>query len=619
MFAKNVRRALACASLIAVAAGSTPASAQQIDRIVAFGDSYADTGNAFALGYANPQALSLYPTRRFSGGSVYIDTLANILQVPVQDFAIGGAFGGSNNGTLCYDPFYAPGTSPLCGKGLQYEIDQFLNVGAQSSVFPAASTTLTEHDLVAISIGANDARFYQQAGGTLAGAPTAGTAAAAAASLQLDRLVAAGSPTISFLAGDSGRLPEVAASPSLAAIRSAYSGAFNTSMQSTLAGYAADGVIVHYLDLNLVGDNIIANPSAYGLTSAGPCPAAQVTQCVADPNFVNQYLFYVDALHLTSQGFNIVAQYIARQLAAPLTLQAPSDLGLDTASQFGRTLSTRSDLYGNTVTPGLKLFAVGDFFSRNVAVSEDNSPFDIDGVGGTIGAEYGVGGGAIGVAANYSRPRVRFGNDSARINAHSWQIGAYGGLTSGGLSGQAYVGYGWDKHKITRTGVVENMNANPSGSHVLAGAKGTYLIDVGPAKIGPLLQVDYARAKVDGYTESGDPALNLNVGGQTAKSLTGQAGLEVRADFTGIHPYLDLTAEHQFASNNRVISFAQTSAPTIVNRWTISGGKDTYGRVAFGAAADLWKGMSLDAAVTTTLGKDGGRATAGHVGLRASF
>jgi outer membrane autotransporter protein len=331
------------------------------------------------------------------------------------------------------------------------------------------------------------------------------------------------------------------------------------------------------------------------------------------------YLFYGDLLHLTSDGFAIVAQYVAKQLAAPLTLQAPSDLGLDTASQFGRTLSTRSDLYGNTVTPGVKLFAVGDFFSRNVAASDDNSPFDIDGVGGTIGAEYGIGGGAIGIAGNYSRPRVRFGNDSARINAHSWQVGAYGGLTSGGLSGQAYVGYGWDKHKITRAGVVENMSANPSGTHVLAGAKGTYLIPVGPAKVGPLLQVDYARAKVDGYTESGDPALNLNVGGQTAKSLTGQAGLEVRADFTGIHPYLDLTAEHEFASNNRVISFAQTSAPTIVNRWAISGGKDTYGRVAFGAAADLWNGMSLDAAVTTTLGKDGGRATAGHVGIRASF
>ena len=39
-----------------LSAFAMPAQAQQIDRIVVFGDSYADTGNAFALGYANSNA-----------------------------------------------------------------------------------------------------------------------------------------------------------------------------------------------------------------------------------------------------------------------------------------------------------------------------------------------------------------------------------------------------------------------------------------------------------------------------------------------------------------------------------------------------------------------------------
>ncbi len=163
------------------------------------------------------------------------------------------------------------------------------------------------------------------------------------------------------------------------------------------------------------------------------------------------------------------------------------------------------------------------------------------------------------------------------------------------------------------------MNADPSGSHLLAGAKGGYLMEFGPAKIGPIVALDYARAKVDSYTETGDPALNLNVGGQSLKAVMGQAGLEARADFTGIRPYLDLTAEHDFSGNGRVISFAQTSAPTIVNRWSIGRGKDTYGRASFGAAADLWSGMSLDAAVTTTFARKGGSDTGAHVGVRANF
>lgn len=38
MLRKSFRHALACASLIAMAAVATPASAQQIDRIIVFGD-----------------------------------------------------------------------------------------------------------------------------------------------------------------------------------------------------------------------------------------------------------------------------------------------------------------------------------------------------------------------------------------------------------------------------------------------------------------------------------------------------------------------------------------------------------------------------------------------------
>ena len=57
-------RLFASTLLAASALTATPASAQRIDQIVAFGDSYADDGNLFQiLGPATPpQALILYPT-----------------------------------------------------------------------------------------------------------------------------------------------------------------------------------------------------------------------------------------------------------------------------------------------------------------------------------------------------------------------------------------------------------------------------------------------------------------------------------------------------------------------------------------------------------------------------
>ena len=607
-------RALACASLLTIAALPTAAAAQQITRIVAVGDSYADTGNAFALGYANPQALAVYPTGRFSGGSNYIDTLADILQVPVQNFAIGGALGGTNNGLLCFDGSFG---APLCGKGLQYEVDQFLNVGTQSSVFPNASTTFTRSDLLAISIGGNDSRLYQQSGGTLAAAPAAGTAAAVATDVQLNRLFAQGTPTVSFLALNGAVAPEVANSPSAQAIRGAYSTAYYTQVQTALAGAAANGSIVHYLDGAVLAQEISANPAAYGFNNGLVCPIFPNTTCVVSSS---GYVFYGDALHLTSQGFAMVARYVARQLAAPLTLQAPSELGFDVARQWGRTLSSRSDLYGRgTVASGLRLYAVGDAVQRNVEGTETNSPFNVSSVGGTIGAEYGVGGGLVGIAGNYSSPKVSFGNDASRDHAHSWQIGAYGSLSAGGLFGQAYLGYGKDHNRITRTGVINDMTARPDGSHSVAGAKGGYLMPVGPFSLGPIVGVDYAKAKVDAYTEAGDPALTLNVSRQSLKAFTGQAGLEVRGELAGLHPFADLSVEHDFSGNGQLITFAQTDAPTIVNSWAVPSGNRTYGRLSGGASADLVHGLSIDAFISTTIGKDHGQEVGGNLGLKAAF
>lgn len=602
MLNRFFRRALGCASLAALAAGATPAMAQQIDRIVVFGDSYADTGNALRLAGINPLTTQIYTTGRFSGGSNYVDTLSNILQVPQFNFAIGGA-STTGNGT--------PGLP-----GLPFEVVEF-NSGGGTLGFPVVDTTLTRSDLVAVSIGGNDSRFYQQNGGTVAGAPAAAQVSATAFQQNFDQVMAHGPATISFLAGDAGQLPEIANNPAGAAVRTAFSTAFNSDVQTTLAGYAQQGSIVHYLDLTTVGNEIKANPTAFGITNGIVCPAFPDPTCVVNSH---GYLFYGDLLHLTSDGFAIVGQYIARQLAAPLTLQAPSDLGLDTARQWGRTLSSRGDLYGRgKVADGLSIYLLGDAFSRNVERSDQNSAFDIRGVGATVGAEYGVDGALVGIAGNYSRPRVNFGDQSAQIRGHSWQIGAYGSIDAGGLFGQAYVGYGKDHDRITRAGVVQDMTASPSAHHVTAGAKAGYLMSLEGVGIGPIVAVDYAKATVGSYTENGDPALTLNVGSQSLKALTGQAGLEVRGDLAGLHPFLDLTAEHQFSGNGRLISFSQTTSPVIVNEWAVSGNRDTYGRASIGANANIIGNVSIDLSGSTTLGRNHGQELGGQIGVKARF
>ena len=603
MYRWRFSRAFACASLFAIAAVPAPAAAQQIDRIIVFGDSYADIGNALRLAGINPVSTQVYTTGRFSGGSNYIDTLSQILQVPQYNFAVGGA---STTGN---------GTAGL--PGFPFEVQEFLSGGGTLG-FPTVSTTLTQNDLVAVSIGGNDSRYYQQGGGTVAGAPAAAATAVTALKTNMDLVMAKGTPTISFLAGNAALLPEVGNNPSAQAVRTAFSNAYNTGAQQVLAGYAAQGSIVHYLDLTTMAGQVTANQSAYGLQGL-VCPAFPDPTCISNNNA--PYLFYGDYLHLTSVGFAIVGEYVAKQLAAPLTLSAPADLGLDTGRQWGRTLSSRRDLYGRggSNAEGLRFYILGDGFQSDHGATSQNSAFEAKGLGATVGAEYAMPMGVVGIAGNYSRPKGTFGNDASRDKGRSWQVGAYGSVDMGGLFGQAYLGYGKDHNRITRAGVVEDMTASPSGNHTVAGAKGGYLMGFSALQIGPVVALDYARARVNSYTEGGDPTLTLNVGSQSLKSLTGQAGLEARGDLAGLHPFIDVTAEHEFSGDGRVISFAQTTAPTIVNSWRVSRGKETYGRFSAGANAAIVGNLSVDAFVSTTLGRSHGQETSGQVGVKAAF
>ena len=607
-------RFLATALLAATAfSAATPAAAQRVERIVAFGDSYADDGNLFQLiGQPLPAP---YPTGRFSGGTNYIDTLAQLLTVPVDNFAIGGALA-TNNNTVA-----GPGVL-----GFPTEYSSFL-AGGGPAAFPRVSGKFGPTDLLAVSIGGNDARLYQQNGGTIAGAAASAASAVASTTTGLNALVGAGARNISFLVGNTAALPEIAGNTAAQGVRNAYSTAFNSGIQTTLAGYAANGAIVNYLDLGIVGNRIIASPSAYGLASAGACPPAQASACVGNSSLANSYLFYVDQLHLTSAGFAIVGQYIDRQMTAPLTLQASGDVAIDTARQFGRTLATRMDLGsprdGDTLS-GVRLFAVGDSVTRKVGISQTNDPFKVTSVGGTIGLQVGFGSGTAGIAANYSRPKASFGNDAARVRSTSYQIGGFAAFGVAGGFAQGYLGYGRDKHRITRAGVIDDMTARPSGNHWSAGAKAGYLMPMGILRVGPVIGVDYARAKVGGYTESGDAALTLNVDSEKATSLRGNAGIEVRGDFDGggvqLRPFAAVVAEREFERDGRTMVYALTAAPGIVNGFGIApASRKTYARASGGFSAAIASAVSVDAAVSATFGKKQGNETAAQVGVNFGF
>jgi outer membrane lipase/esterase len=611
-----------CASVMAACTALLPigeARAQTVfSTIQAFGDSYADTGNLFKVIGPSP----IYPTGRFSGGTNFVDTTSALLGIPQSNFAVGGAR-------------VASGPIPNSG---------FTQV---TQAFVASGKTIAPSDLVEISIGGNDARGYYQGGGTLAGVPAATTITANQTVTGINALVGVGARNIVFTTGDVSQLPEAAGNPN-APVGSAYSQSYNAQMQAALAAIARSGVRVEMVDIAAIGNLIKANPALYGFASAGTCPLA----CIGNPALQNQYLFYVDALHLTSHGFAVLGEYIVNRLNAPLTFAPQGDVALTSAMGFASTLYGKLDMFRETygfvpstmnayaaytkapyvkAPPALAVNPWSFYMLGNGGISDRQATvaangFNLESVGGTIGTEYRINRNAfVGAAFDYSNPKARMFNNAGTTDVNSYQLGIYAAWADAHFFAQGLATYGWQNFRNTRPGVVDTITSNPDGTTFVAGGKAGYLFDAAKTQIGPIGGLTYARVRVNGYTEAGDPVLTLTVGRQTAEALVGSVGVQFRAPFLVngriISPYLNLTAEDDLIGNGRIIQYGATSAPLIINNWAIPNGSSqrVYGRVAGGVVAPVTDNVALTVNVARTLGHWGGDDFYGSGGLRISF
>lgn len=616
-------RMTAVAALLATVAqlATGPVLAQRTNRpaafprIVAFGDSYADNGNVFRI--SGQPFPPVYPTGRFSGGTNYVDSLQAIYGAEQINFAIGGALAGPGN----------TGTNNISSPalpGFQFEVDRFL--GGGGGPFPTVTPRFQATDLLTVSIGGNDARLYELTpGSTVAGAAPRAAVTVADATRGLDRLVGAGARNLLFLAGDVGDLPEVRGTP-VAAVGSAFSQAFNTGIQDRLATYAVSGVRVSYLDLKLIGDRVRANPQAFGLQSAGACPIA----CVSNPALQSQFLFYVDQVHLTSAGFEIVARYGQRLLDAPGKLVAGGELGLLAAEGFGRALSARANLpalEGAETGKGrpVSLFLGFTADRRDIDATADLFGAELDNTGVYGGIEYAAGENLkLGAAVSYTGPKSDFGGDEGGSEADALQGGAYAAFGAAGFEIEAHGSYGKLDGGSSRAGVIDRIEADMDGDLITAGAEASYLFDLGGLRVGPVVAADYARADMDAYVERGDAALTLTVTGRKVETLIGEAGLELRGELEAgglaIRPYAQAVAARDFEDGGGRIFYRQTATPTIVNAIDLDERDDSlFGRVEAGATFALGEAFALHVDGQGTIDRPGGDDVSARAALSFRF
>jgi uncharacterized protein YhjY with autotransporter beta-barrel domain/phospholipase/lecithinase/hemolysin len=615
------RCVFAAALLVAVAGLAPGASAQEkFKQLFVFGDSYADL-TLSDMPALNPEAFP--PLTGFSFGfwRVYPVSLQKDLGIPsVFDFAVGGA--------RAWDT-PPPATIPP-GWHLHQQVEEFLK----------RNQTLGPRDLVTLSIGGNDGIGFAGSGGTVGDAPAFGAFIADLAAGEIQRLRDAGGQTF-VIAGFSGlsglQVPQVTGN---AAAADAFGASYFEALQQGLLPMAQSGTRFFLLDLHRLGQQVEANFAAYGLASNQKCPIVPsplICGGSIDSPEQNQYFLGPDGLHLTNRGFEIVAAYMANIVMAPDTIAVQPDIVKATASSFTSSVLDRlggtrqlASVAGITVSGdadgpmGLGLgsgsrtprtsgrftsYALGNLFGGNRDESVALAGYEYDGKAGTAGIEYSLNRNLIvGIAGNYTDAQADL-TSGADVGMDAVQAAAYLSYATRHVFADMLLGIGSHDIDMVRPGVISPVRGETDAVTFSAAARGGYLFDFGRLRAGPIAGLTYIHARVDGYTETGDPLLTFDVSAQTLESLTGHVGLRFLAPFRNgdnvVIPYLNVTLEHQLGDDTRTLTTSLTQAPLLpILSPVATFDARTYGRVEGGITMQLDPGVGATVNASSTFARD---------------
>jgi len=104
------------------------------------------------------------------------------------------------------------------------------------------------------------------------------------------------------------------------------------------------------------------------------------------------------------------------------------------------------------------------------------------------------------------------------------------------------------ERRISAELLSEDLVAKSStdGNNVFGGLSAEFDFGSGPWRIGPAIAVNYIRADIDGFAETGAGGLDLVYGDQQAKSLTARAGLRLGYVFSTEFGVLSLDGRADF-------------------------------------------------------------------------
>jgi phospholipase/lecithinase/hemolysin len=313
--------------------------AAAFDKIVVFGDSLSDSGNAYNIvGAATPGAEFPPPpnNQRNSNGLVAVEYLAQTLGITLlpstvsggTNYAVSGALTGPRTALFPSPPIpggvsvttenygaivYGPLAQPLqVGTSLVSQVGQFIST---------AQPVDPQNTLFVVWGGANDFFFDPQASTVSNAVTNIVGSIGALAQVGARHFLVPGLPDLSLTPGI---LAQEAGAPGLGigAGFQALSLGFNQALQGSLvsfegsAGVQFSGLDITYFDVNASLQAVLANPLSLGLTNVTQgCNDVFFLETCANPD---AYLFW-DPVHPTDKVHAELGRQFAAAVPEPAT------------------------------------------------------------------------------------------------------------------------------------------------------------------------------------------------------------------------------------------------------------------------------------------------------------
>ena len=295
----------------------------------------------------------------------------------------------------------------------------------------------------------------------------------------------------------------------------------------------------------------------------------------------------------------------------------------------------RADLSGLVSGPGPKTGSsdTWGFFTDFVSsFGKQDSTSNLTGyryaiLGFTAGADYRLREDLVlGLGTGYYHTNAAYQGSGGDAAINSIPFYAYGAYTPGSFYAMGSLGYTLNLYSLDRniawTGINRLATSSVSGNQFNAALETGYDFKLAQYTLTPAATMFFSQAWVEGFTESGAGALNLDVNSQSANSLQTGLGMRLARPFqagqTLLLPQLSAFWQHEFANNSRGLDARLARAGSNFVFQTNSPCRD-FALLGAGVAMGLKKNLTLQVNYNAEVGRSGYLPQMVSAGVRYEF